>query len=54
MLCSLIITLTVVLGINPYHRHHLKEHFEFGVDEPTVAAVPAGSLQVEAVDVHAL
>lgn len=46
--------LTVILSIHPDHRHHLKEDFGFGVYEFAAPAVPAGSLQVEAPDVHSL
>lgn len=46
--------LTIILSIHPDHRHHLKEDFGLGVHEPAAAAVPAGSLQVEAVDIDSL
>lgn len=44
--------LTIILSVHPDHRHHLKEDFGFGVDEFAAAPVPAGSLQVQAVDKH--
>lgn len=46
--------LTIILSIHPDHRHHLKEDFGLGVDEFAAAAVPAGSLQVEAIDIDSL
>lgn len=46
--------LTIILSIHPDHRHHLKEDFGLGVHEFAAAAVPAGSLQVEAVDINSL
>lgn len=48
------ITLTVILCVHPDHGHHLEEDFGLGVDQLAAAAVPAGSLQVEAVDVDTL
>lgn len=46
--------LTIILSIHSDHRHHLKEDFGLGVDEPAAAALPAGSLQIEAVDINSL
>ena len=46
--------LTIIFSVHPDHRHHLKEDFGLGVDEFAAAAVPASSLQVQAVDVDPL
>lgn len=52
--CSKKIHLTIILSVHPDDGHHLEEDFGFGVGELAAAAVPAGSLQVEAIDVHSL
>lgn len=46
--------LTVVHGVHPDHRHHLKEDFGLGLDEFAAAAVPTGSFEVEAVHINSL
>lgn len=45
--------LTIVLGVHPDHGQHFEQDFGLGIGESAVPAIPAGSVQIQPVDVDA-